>query len=454
MDKVNISIRMVMDMDRRIVVIAFSVLSCIPIRTCFASNKNCSINYVASGKGSQEKIIFVNDPFGIEESIKRGDKDKLIDISKYNNPLEKNLSRLALSLVDGDYENFEKGIKSGINYFLKSKNYNINILLYLYYNLSRVFLLEGDYKSWVILRNTSIENLKKEIFNCSGVEGIKISGIDDLHIEKNTKIPDFMSMESSVFQKNTSVSYLPSHGWAPIISVIISGRRSPAILDTGVFLTVIPKKMKENLHVHIVGSLDNFNTSGGYVINPEFGYIDNLVISGSLFKNIPVVLLDTDFISVGNQVLSKFPPFILSKNEISFSGIKYLNQPIKFNYAYSSSGLERNIVFPLEIKKSINLSVLDTGLESSHILSYEKTFTPSEMKKSVKSQIRSFSKKKGIVYYSGKLNISINGNDFPCVASDFVLKSDYNPKNIIGGLLSENSKLSIDFNKRYIYFNE
>jgi len=448
--ELSILIRMAMGMDKKITVL--SIALCIFPNICFASNGNCDMNYKLLNNNS--KKIFVTDPFGIEEAVKHGDRNKLILISKYNNQLAKNLSQLALDLIDGNYEKVEKEIKSGISYYSNKKFFNSNIVLYLYYNLSRVLLLEGDYKSWNYIKNTSIEDLKNKISNCSGIDNIKISGVDDLHINTDTKIPDKISIKSNIFPKNTSVSYLPSHGYAPIINVTISGKNGPAVLDTGVFLTVIPEKLQKKLHVHIIGSLDNFMTAGGRVINPKIGYLDNLDISGNFLTNVPVVLLKTDTVSIGNQALSKIYPFVLSKNEVSFLKIQYISKVINFNYAYSESGLERNIVFPLKIRHSEDLSILDTGLESSHVILYERNFNPDEIKKTLVSQIRSFSEKSRVSYYSDNLSFSISGSYFKGVAADFVLKKNYSSKNIIGGMLSEKSKLYINFEDNHIYFSE
>ncbi|MBB2170058.1 hypothetical protein HLH36_17200 [Gluconacetobacter aggeris] len=412
---------------------------------------NDIINTITKSKTDDGYYIDVSDPYDISYKIYHGLGDAMrISLSNAKTPLEKNLYYISECRVRGDYNCADKNIESGLQYFKNQKNPNIEVILYLEYIYAEDLFSEGRTKDWYFVKKYIDSVLKPSLEKSADVENLHINGVDNVELTN----PITENLFATITEKtNNDIPIKTSkYGYSPHIIISKSNENFDAIVDTGVLLTTIPQKYVESFNVKVIGEIKNFKISTGGTESLPFGIIKNIKINDINIYNLPAVILPKGDITVGNMLLSKLSPILISKNSMRLHSDNKESCKNNFYFGYGQGGYERNIIFNAAIDGKIEKSVLDTGLNSNTILAYKNKFSQEEYNKSEKIIIKSFGFDENMRSYSKYFSLNLPGGSEKKYKGDYILDKTRESQYIIGGNIYYSNNIYIDLNKSLLCF--
>ncbi|MFS3135596.1 aspartyl protease family protein [Gluconacetobacter sacchari] len=165
--------------------------------------------------------------------------------------------------------------------------------------------------------------------------------------------------------------------YVPYVLIEVSGSRKRAEIDTGTLLTVIPEAIAEKIKVRKIGNIENFSTVSGISVKGYLGIIDFIKFSGVTFRNVPVAVMKSDKIILGNMVLSGLKEVIIDKNYMEY-GKDSFECRNKIILSSKLGGYERNILYDIFVNGVMQRAVIDTGMSATTLVHYKNKFSNAE----------------------------------------------------------------------------
>lgn len=389
-------------------------------------------------------VLSLSDSYGLTEDIYSGDIDGIKNIEKGRiSQYENALAKVSIYRIQGKYAQADVDLRAGIDYLSSAKEVDVSNLSYLTVMYAGNLFMEGKTKDWIDVRNYIQKNIKEKLTKTSGVR-VKYQDFDDISLLKNVEPVRNMSVDFGKSIGIISLFYNSSSPDVPMSHIEVSGIVEPAKIDTGALLTVIPESLATRLNLQKIGNIERAPTLAGISVRGYLAVLDKMKLGDVTFRDVPVAVMKSDNIIIGNMILYTMGEIVMHKNRMEY-GRNIMNCTKEMMLPSRIGGYERNIIYDIKLNGDKKRSSIDTGMSASTLVHYQDSFNREEQRAS--SQVTA-SGVFGIDYVKAYKTLSkVNYGTFQVSDEDtmVILQKGHLFDTIVSGKILNNSSIYLNF---------
>ena len=328
----------------------------------------------------------MGDKAGIVQGMHEGDPHAVQTMLASQTPFWSLLAASVLARMQGDFTQSDKQANRMVAYLEREGGLRDLEPLVMYAEILKAGNagLAGSWKDWLVALHGLQGKYEKPLRDFFRIPSLKFINMDHITLNVPTEdLPtpsvDWAPVNHVDYVKTLQRKAVP--GINPVVPVLINQQKVDAVLDTGVFISILPNEYLKSGGFKSIGKVSNSFDAEGRSDTGPLVVVDNLTIGKTVFHNVIFQTTMAKKTILGLQILKQFPHFHMTDTGVTFGPAAEYDCHRPMLLSSDPSANSAYLVFPVVSDQSVRYAYLDSGnIGDALFFEHVPYFSPEEQK--------------------------------------------------------------------------